>query len=414
MPKLPVARRPTQSQADASAPHGRAQLSTPQVHLLAVASGLSVANIYFTQPLLHELSDALAMEQADAGQLISIAQLGSVLALLLLVPLGDRLDRRRLLLGQSCALLLVLLLMSLAQNLAWAYAALFGVGLLATAMTQGLIAYAASAAPPGEQGRVLGQVQAGVFVGLLLSRVVAGSISDIAGWRAVYLSAAAGMLVVSGLLWRHLPRPESPVVSTPYLRFVAAMLALLWRHRLLQIRGMLALLMFAVFNIFWSAVSLVLSAPAFGLPNSYIGALGLVGVVGALFATRAGRWVDRGWQRQATLLALLLLLLAWWPLSVMAWSWTALLLGIILLDMGGQALHVSNQSLLLRGNAEHQPGSMIAMYMLFYALGSALGAAAGTAMFAHHGWQGVCLLGASLSALALGFWLLTLAHAARA
>ena len=388
-------------------------LSSAQVALLALASGLSVANIYFAQPLLHELGQTFVMVAADVGQLITAAQMGSVLALLFLVPLGDRVDRRGLLLGQALALVVVLVLLGLSPSLTWAYVAMLAVGLLATAMTQGLIAYAASAAMPGEQGRVLGQVQAGVFIGLLLARVVAGGVSDVAGWRAVYLGSAACMLLLLGLLWRSLPQLNKPVLSNRYGQFVISMLALLWRHRLLQLRGMLALLMFAVFNIFWSALSLALSAPPFAFSNTSIGALGLVGVLGALFATRAGRWVDRGRQRQGTLLALLLLLLAWWPLAAMASSWAALLLGILLLDMGGQALHVSNQSLLLRGNTAHNHGSMIAMYMLFYALGSGLGAAAGTAMFAHYGWQGVCLLGASLSGLALGFGLVTLRYVAR-
>lgn len=388
-------------------------LSSNQVSLLALASGMSVANIYFAQPLLHEFSAAFAVTSAQVGQLISMAQLGSVLALVFLLPLGDRMDRRCLLLIQALALVVMLVLLGLAPSLGWAYAAMLGVGLLATAMTQGLIAYAASVAQPAEQGQVLAKVQAGVFLGLLLARVVAGGVSDIAGWRMVYLSSAACMLLLVFLLWHSLARANaSPVVNTSqvtgsYPRFIGSMLALLWRHRLLQVRGMLALLMFAVFNIFWSALSLALSAPPYAYSNTAIGALGLVGAIGALAATQAGRWLDKGAHQQVTLIALLLLAIAWWPLAFMSWSLAALMLGIILLDMGGQALHVSNQSLLLRSNAEQQHGSMIGMYMLFYALGSGLGAAAGTAVFAHDGWQGVCLLGFSLSALALVFWLAT-------
>lgn len=388
-------------------------LTSTQVSLLALASGMSVANIYFAQPLLPEFSAAFAVTSAQVGQLISMAQLGSVLALIFLLPLGDRMDRRCLLLMQALALVVMLVLLGIAPSLGWAYTAMLGVGLLATAMTQGLIAYAASVAHPAEQGQVLAKVQAGVFLGLLLARVVAGGLSDIAGWRMVYLSSAACMLLVVFLLWRSLARANASTadnisqVTGSYPRFIGSMLALLWRHRLLQVRGMLALLMFAVFNIFWSALSLALSAPPYAYSNTAIGALGLVGAIGALTATQAGRWLDKGAHQQVTLIALLLLAIAWWPLAFMSWSLAALMLGIILLDMGGQALHVSNQSLLLRSNAEQQQGSIIGMYMLFYALGSGLGAAAGTAVFAHDGWQGVCLLGFSLSALALVFWLAT-------
>lgn len=332
-------------------------LSSNQVSLLALASGMSVANIYFAQPLLPEFSADFAVTSAQVGQLISMAQLGSVLALVFLLPLGDRMDRRYLLLMQALALVVMLVLLGLAPSLGWAYAAMLGVGLLATAMTQGLIAYAASVAHPAEQGQVLAKVQAGVFLGLLLARVVAGGVSDIAGWRMVYLSSAACMLLLACLLWRSLARANaSPAGNTSqvtgsYPRFIGSMLALLWRHRLLQVRGMLALLMFAVFNIFWSALSLALSAPPYAYSNTAIGALGLVGAIGALAATQAGRWLDKGAHRQVTLIALLLLAIAWWPLAFMSWSLAALMLGIILLDMGGQALHVSNQSLLLRSNA---------------------------------------------------------------
>ncbi len=375
------------------------------VLLFAIASGLSVANVYYAQPLLDILAQDFAISQAAVGGVVTATQVGCALALLLLVPLGDIVERRRLMLLQLLALIAALGIVVMAPS-AWVLlVGMLATGLLGTAMTQGLIACAASAADVQERGRVVGAAQGGVFIGLLLARVFAGVVSDLAGWRAVYGASALMMLVLLPLLWRQLPRfgvhPES--VSARQLLF--SMLTLLCTDRVLQIRGVLALLMFAAFTIFWSAMVLPLSAPPYGFSHTVIGLFALAGVAGALAATRAGRDADRGHGQRTSFYALVLLSLAWWPLSQLEHSLALLLVGIVLLDLGGQALHVTNQSMILRTSAAH--GRLIALYMLFYATGSGVGAIATTTVFAHHGWQGVCLLGATVSLLALMIWALT-------
>ncbi|NMG66191.1 MFS transporter [Azoarcus indigens] len=373
------------------------------VVLFAAASGLSVANVYYAQPLLDALARDFGVGQAAVGSVVTATQAGCALALLLLVPLGDRLDRRRLMAGQLAALVAALALTGAASSAPMLLAGMLGVGLLGTAMTQGLIAYAASAAAPGEQGRVVGAAQGGVFIGLLLARVFAGGVSDLAGWRGVYFCAAGLMLALALPLWRRLPAlpPQPDAISYP--RLLASMLTLLREEGVLRVRGTLALLMFAAFNIFWSALVLPLSAPPFALSRTAIGAFGLVGAVGAFAAARAGRWADQGHAQRTTAAALALLLLAWWPLALMEQSLWALVLGILLLDLGGQALHVTNQSLIFRTRPQAY-GRLVSLYMLFYAVGSGLGAIATTATYAHAGWPGVCLLGAAVSVLALAFW----------
>lgn len=281
---------------------------------------------------------------------------------------------------------------------------MLAIGLLGTAMTQGLIAYAASAAGDNERGRVVGAAQAGVFIGLLMARVVAGGVADLGGWRSVYVVSALAMLLLAGLLHRKLPRLPAAPAALGYLQLIGSMVRLLREERVLQIRGMLALLMFAAFNIFWSALVLPLSAPPYGYSHTVIGAFGLVGVIGALGAAGAGRWVDKGRGQTVTAMALLVLLLAWWPLSLMPVSLWALALGIVLLDLGGQALHVSNQSMILRERPEAH-SRLVGLYMLFYAAGSGLGAIATTAIYARAGWSGVCVLGAATCSVALVFWL---------
>lgn len=388
------------------APSRPAGMPRSLVLLFATAAGLSVANVYYAQPLLDALARDFGIVHAAVGGVIAATQVGCALALLLLVPLGDLVERRRLMGVQLLALVAALALVAVAPSAPVLLAGMLGVGLLGTAMTQGLIAYAASAAAPQEQGRVVGAAQGGVFVGLLLARVFAGGVSDLAGWRGVYFCAAGLMLVMAPVLWQRLPQlPHLPVApqAMGYLRLLGSMLALLRRERVLQVRGMLALLMFAAFNIFWSALVLPLSAPPYGFSHTAIGAFGMAGALGALAAARAGRWADLGHAQRTSAAALMVLLLSWWPLSLMEQSLWALVIGIVLLDLGGQALHVTNQSLIFRTQPEAQ-SRLVGLYMLFYAVGSGLGAVGTTATYAATGWQGVCVLGAAVSLLALVFW----------
>ena len=208
------------------------------VLLFAAASGLSVANVYYAQPLLDALARDFNISHAAVGGVVTATQIGCALALLLLVPLGDRVERRRLMAVQLLALVAALAAVGMAQSAPVLLAGMLAVGLLGTAMTQGLIAYAASAAAPHEQGRVVGTAQSGVFIGLLLARVFAGGVSDLAGWRGVYFCAAVLMLVIALPLWRRLPALPPAPNPMPYLRLIASMLTLLREEKVLQVRGM--------------------------------------------------------------------------------------------------------------------------------------------------------------------------------
>jgi predicted MFS family arabinose efflux permease len=377
------------------------------VLLFACASGLSVANVYYAQPLLDALAADFGISHAAAGAVISATQAGSALALWLLVPLGDLLPRRRLMLGQLLALTLALAGVSLAPDARWMMAGMLAVGMLGTAMTQGLIAYAAGAATDDERGRVVGAAQSGVVAGLLLARVFAGLVADHTGWRGVYVASAAVMLALAALLWRTLPTPAAPAPAAPssYPRLIASMFTLLRYNRVLQVRGVIALLMFAVFGTFWSALVFLLTVPPYAYSHTAIGAFGLVGLAGALAAARAGRWADQGRAQQISGLALTLMLLSWLPLAWAPHSLTALIIGIMALDLAVQALHVTNQSLILQSTTQHS--RVIGAYMMFYAAGSGGGALAATHVYAWTGWSGVCLLGGSLSLVSLIFWVVT-------
>ncbi|WP_447594159.1 MFS transporter [Stenotrophomonas rhizophila] len=372
--------------------------ATPLLLLFACAAGLSVANVYYAQPLLDALAADLHIGTARIGAVIAATQLGSVIALLWLVPLGDRLERRRLMAAQSVALVVALLGVALAGNATALLLGMLAVGLLGTAMTQGLIAYAAAAAGPHERGRVVGAAQAGVVIGLLLARVVAGGVADLGGWRAVYVLSAVLMVVSGAVLWLRLPR--LPVAdAAPRI----GLITLLRQQPVLRQRGVLGLLLFTAFGLFWSSMALPLSAPPHALSHTAIGAFALVGLLGALAAARSGHWSDRGHADRVSFAALLLLLLSWAPLAALPLHLGWLVLGVLLLDLAVQALHVTNQSLILAA-APNAQAQVIAAYMLFYAAGSGIGALLGSSLYAVYGWNGICIAGALVSLLALGAW----------
>ena len=379
------------------------------ITLFACASGLSVANVYYAQPLLDALAADFAINYAFVGGVITATQVGCALALLLLVPLGDRMDRRRLMMWQMAALVVTLVGVSFATSSTTLMLGMLAVGSLGTGMTQGLIAYAATAAAPSERGRVVGAAQGGVVIGLLLARIQAGLIADVAGWRAVYFLSAVLMLSLGVMLWRVLPTQAPPSQRLSYTKLILSMFTLLRHERVLQIRGVIALLMFAAFSVFWSVLVLPLSAPPYAFSHTQIGAFGLVGVVGALGAVRAGHWADRGLGQWTSGLALLLLLVSWLPLFFATTSLWWLAIGIIALDLGGQAIHVINQSMIFSSQPQAH-SRLVGCYMLFYSIGSGLGSIASTAVYAVLGWRGVCLLGACVSGIAFLFWVATLRY----
>ncbi|OHX15008.1 hypothetical protein BI347_11615 [Chromobacterium sphagni] len=375
--------------------------------VMSACAAMSVANVYYAQPLLDTIRADLGISVAGAGGIVTATQLGCALVLCLVVPLGDLWNRVRLLLVQLALLLLTLLFIVWVASPTLLLLGMAAAGLFGTAMTQGLIAYSATLAAPERRGRVVGTVQGGVVVGLLLARVLAGCISDLAGWRAVYLASAGATLTMLLLLARLLPPRPARRMELSYPMLLHSMWLLLRRERGLQIRGMLALLMFAILGIFWSAMALPLSAEPFGYSHTAIGAFGLVGLVGALAAAKAGRWTDLGLGQRTSAAALLCMLFAWPLLAWMEHGLWALIVGIILLDMGGQAIHVVNQGMIFR-EATTAHSRLVACYMLFYSLGSGLGAIAATSVYACLGWQGVCGLGFGVSMLAVLFWWATL------
>ncbi|MFE0044575.1 MFS transporter [Streptomyces albireticuli] len=381
-------------------------LSRGVVLLFAVASGAAVANVYFSQPLLVTMGRDLAMSPALVGGVVTLTHVGYGLGLFFLVPLGDVADRRRLVVAQLLLLVVALAVVAAARTAAILLAGMAATGLLAV-VTQTLVAFAASLAPPAGRGRVVGLVTSGVVTGILLARTASGLIADLAGWRSVYLASAALTALLALVLYRVLPRhggaPRTPLRYGQLLRSTVTLFA---RERLLRLRALFGLLVFAAFSTLWSSVALPLSEAPYSWSHSAIGALGLIGVAGALAANAAGRLNDRGLSRRTTGIAFALLAASWLPLALTRGSLWALVVGVILLDLAVQAVHVTNQTLIYALHPD--AGSrLIGGYMVFYSIGSATGAVAATSLYAAAGWGAVCALGATFSCLGLALWAFT-------
>jgi predicted MFS family arabinose efflux permease len=375
------------------------------VVLFAVACGLAVANVYYAHPLLDAIADSFGIAPASIGIVVTVTQIGYGLGLLLLVPLGDVLNRRRLIVTQLLMTVAALVLVGAAWSPALLLLGMAAVGLLAV-VAQVLVAYAASLARADERGRVVGAVTSGIVIGILLARTFAGLVAELESWRSVYLaSAALTLLLIAGLL-RGLPVDPPTRRRLGYPALLGSTLALYLRTPALRVRGTLAMLTFATFSVLWASLALKLSDPPLSLSHAAIGAFGLAGAAGALAAVRVGRLADRGHGRRITAAALTLTLVAWAPLALPDHSLLALVAGLLLLDFAVQAVHVTNQSILYAGAPEAR-SRLAGGYMVFYSIGSAVGSIASTATFAWAGWAGVCVLGAGLSATALGFWAAT-------
>lgn len=385
-------------------------LKSSVVLLFAIACGLAVGNVYYAQPLLDAMAEAFAMAPATIGIVITLTQIGYGLGLVLLVPLGDLLNRRRLIVTQTLLSTAALLMIALAPNSVWLLLGMTLTGLLAV-VTQVLVAYAATLAVPAQRGRVVGVVTSGIVVGILLARTIAGVMADLAGWRAIYLLSAGLTLLMALLLLRVLPRDEAAQPPSGYVELIASVFSLFRQEPVLRQRAILALLTFASAMVLWTPMVLPLAAPPLSLSHSEIGLFGLAGAAGALAAARAGHLADRGLGQWVSGLSLLLMVASWLPIALTQSSLWALLLGVITLDLGLQAVHVTSQSMIYNVRPEAQ-SRLTAGYMLFYSIGSALGSITSTAMYAWAGWTGVCLLGAAINAVALSYWWLTLKNGA--
>nr|TSB51687.1 MFS transporter [Pseudomonas sp. ef1] len=377
-------------------------LSRLQTLIFAITCAMAVANVYFAQPLLESMAASLGVSPGAIGVVVTATQAGYAVGLLFIVPLGDLLDRKKLIVSQLLLSATALCAVGLSESWGMLLGAMMLVGLLAV-VVQVVVACTASLARPEQRGAAVGTVTSGVVLGILLARFVSGVVADLAGWRGVYFVSAVMMIGMALLLWRTLPASAKPPAQGSYRQLLRSMFQLFLTERVLRIRGIFALLIFAAFSVLWTSMVLPLSAPPLSLSHTQIGLFGLAGVAGALAAARAGRLADRGLGNRTTGIALALLTLSWLPSAFVDSSLLAMAVGVILLDFAVQAVHVTNQSLIFAARPDAQ-SRLVGAYMCFYSVGSGLGAIAATYTYAHSGWVAVCFLGGGISAVALMYW----------
>jgi predicted MFS family arabinose efflux permease len=370
---------------------------------MAVACGMTAANIYYSQPLLVEMAHSFGAPESAAGVIATVTQLGFAAGLLLLVPLGDIFSRRNLISGAMVALVLALVAIALAPSMAVLAAISLVMG-VTNVVPQMIVPFAASLARPAERGRVVGAIMGGLLIGILLARTVSGFVGAYFGWRAMYWIAAILMALLLVTLYFSLPQ-EAPREKISYLRLLRSLWGLLLREPVLHEVSLFGALTFASFQIFWVTLTFFLSTPLYHFGSDVIGLFGLVGVVGALTATLVGKRADRSNPRVITGLMLATVLLTYVVFWLAGqWLW-GLILGVILLDLGTQGAHISNQT---RIYARPQPihSRLNTVYMFSYFIGGSCGSALGTYAWSLAGWPGVCVLGVVLMVLALGVYLL--------
>lgn len=380
-------------------------LSPALTLLLSITCALAVANVYFAQPLLDSMAQSLGVDAGMIGIVVTATQIGYGVGLIFVVPLGDLINRKALILTQVLLSAVALMVVGFAQQWTALLGAMIFVGVMAV-VVQVVVAYVAALATPFRRGQAVGTVTSGIVLGILLARFTSGLIADLAGWRAVYFVSAGLMLTLAVVLWRSIPSNSLPRVESSYLTLLLSTVKLFVTEPTLRIRGVFALLIFAAFSVLWTAMVLPLSAPPLSLSHTQIGLFGLAGIAGALAASKAGRWADQGSGQRTTGISLALLALSWVPIAFAETSLLALIVGVVALDFAVQAVHVTNQSLIFAARPDAQ-SRLVGAYMCFYSLGSALGAVAATQVYALWGWVAVCLLGAAISVVALGFWLWT-------
>jgi predicted MFS family arabinose efflux permease len=244
----------------------------------------------------------------------------------------------------------------------------------------------------------------GLLLGILLSRTIAGLVNQVAGWRAVYGGAAVLIAALIIVLWRELPTVARPARGTSYIRLLRSVFAIAREEPLLQRRAAYGSLAFASFSALWTSIAFLLARPPYSYNQAVIGLFGLVGVAGALAASAAGHWADHGLARRTTGGFIVATLLAWGLIALGGASVLALIAGILLLDLGVQGIHITNQSEIYRLRPEAR-SRLTAIYMTTYFLGGALGSATSATIYAIAGWPGVAVLGAIFIALALLLWL---------
>jgi predicted MFS family arabinose efflux permease len=373
------------------------------VLLLATGAGMAVASIYYSQPILGILGADLHASAHAVGLVPTMTQLGYALGIVFLAPLGDRYDRRNIILGKAVALVASLLLAAQAPGIGVLLAASLAIGMSAT-LAQDIVPAAATLASDAHRGRIVGTVMTGLLLGILLSRVASGFVAEVSGWRRVFFAASAGIALLGIALWRGLPRFK-PTTRLPYGALLASLFELLRRHGGLRRAALAQGALSVGFSAFWSTLAVMLHAEPFHLGSAVAGAFGLAGAAGALAAPLAGRLADSKGPELVTRAGAALTLLSFAAMALAPLLPVHARLGLLAactvgFDLGVQATLIAHQTIVY-GIEPGARSRLNAVLMVAMFIGMAIGSAVGSALLAKSGWPAVTALAAASALVAL-------------
>ena len=369
------------------------------VGLLSITAGAAVANLYYCQPLLPQIGRTFGLANGRVGLVSTAAQVGYALGLLVFVPLGDVLERRRLMVTLLVAVAAALGAAAAAPTFGWLALASLVIG-ATTIVPQLVIPFAAALTPAALRGAVVGRIMGGLLIGILAARVLAGAVGAVLGWRAMFAIAALLMIALAAALHRLLPPAPPPAATMPYPALLRSLGTLARQEPVLRDAAAIGALVFVGFSAFWTTLAFRLELAPLHYGSTVAGLFGLVGVVGASAAPLVGRLADRSSPRDTVGIGLAVLALSYVLFLLFGHTIAGLVAGVILVDAGMQVVGVSNQARIYR-LAEGAHSRLNTVYMVAYFAGGSVGSALGVWAWGRWRWTGVCVVALAAVALAI-------------
>lgn len=373
-------------------------LTTSLILVMSIACGLTIANLYYIQPLLADIAKTFHVDQLSIGFAAMLTQIGYAIGMIFILPLGDIKEKRNLIVIMLLCSVISLMSMFFSQNIYILIISSFAVG-FTSIIPQLIIPLAAQLSNPQQRGQTIGTIMSGLLIGILLSRTISGILGGYFGWRTVYLIAAIMMLTLMLILRKLLPLCE-PISDIKYTQLLKSMIHLIKTEPILREASINGALMFSAFSIFWTSLIFLLESSHYNMGAEAAGLFGLVGISGALAAPIVGKAADKKGTRFAITICIIVVIIAYLCFFLFGFKIWGLILGVILLDLGVQSCNVSNQARVHSLN-EKTRNRLNTIYMVSFFLGGALGSFLGPYSYSHFGWYGVCIFGIATQILAI-------------
>lgn len=369
-------------------------LTPALIWLMAISSGLVVANNYYNQPLLSLIASEFRIAESEAGKIPMLTQIGYAAGLVVIVPLGDLLERRKLILIDFIFILLAVLGLAFSTSVFWLFTFSFLIG-FTSVIPQVFVPLAASLSKPEKRTQNIGLVMSGLLIGILGSRILSGWVGQEYGWRSMYYLAAGLLVIMWLMLFVKLPK-VLPAYKGTYKQLVESMVFYFRTESVLREASLKGALAFAAFSSFWTILAFHLAAEPFNASSTVAGSFGALGMLGALMAAVTGKLARRFSANLILLNAIGLFLLSWIIFAIGGTTYLGLIIGVIILDVAMQAIHIMNQSSIFALHPEAN-SRINTVYMVSYFLGGALGTYLSSLSWQSNGWMGVVLLGSGFT-----------------